>query len=904
MTLWVEDFVAWAKNNGGIKTLSLACADRDLPSDGRKYETYTRILEEWNEELRLSEVFKDDAEGYEPPESLTPERFGEVLSEYHAEGEDPPRLEEYTNRREAEYHLIRAQVATIKQTLLGIDAEESNEDSSDSSEDRKRKKKKKAKGKGEKKLKKKKAAKKTINTWEPVSRSHERGVNSGWLSEDVGVQRDYFAWKIAGEEPIPLPFSALALIGRKLLVVQDLGREDLEWPGLAEERQPIITAVGVAGVTLSDRPYEDHDTLYLNPLDPGLQIFCLSSPYTSGDLRPDRWRNLQRVPSWEEAARVYRADPDQSKCFLLEETADGIRASFCLDDSATWAGDARTMEGVSVLPRSMSDTYPATGLMKLLAQGAMGMEEKTRKAEACATLLHLSANAAINMTAESKGKRHPLPTVPREMAGIHTSPLDSTSIPSSMPWYLRLEMATEVGSPDLSDTQEFECEKHWICLGCSAMPICKASPDITPAEAEGGLWRISDEAKAAIVVLKPGKIICSSCKLMGHPPLNSMVPCPGEMCQEWIVTPKDYFLAGCGECDVAFGVMHDVDVKLDTSKAKKLEKKEEELAMRIYQYLRFTGGHSSLENWGRSLGDPVDMLLRLNELRARPSEHSEPLPLKITERIMAALMFCDFSPNGLCLFDGGEECDEELPLLSADELKNVMKKYSQGKLPRPKDPTTHLKDSQRVREYLRMYRRLLDMMVLITGSNRESDPETAEQVVKHEVLHVARKNRWPAKVVRKLLDCLLESTRNRLVRKMQMPQSSQLFGFEKKHGKCIRFVPHLGCREIVEDIQMKMEEITIHSALKQVDFELPLEPKEGARKQTPGEAQADKKKKPSREERAAILVADKAKAVEQAAQGARDQAAAKVKKLEDENKRPKSEVQKAAKKGGGGTTQI
>ena len=78
------------------------------------------------------------------------------------------------------------------------------------------------------------------------------------------------------------------------------------------------------------------------------------------------------------------------------------------------------------------------------------------------------------------------------------------------------------------------------------MPICKASPDITPAEAEGGLWRISDKAKAAIVVLKPGKIICSSCKLMGHPPLNSMVPCPGETCQEWIVTPKDYFLAGCG----------------------------------------------------------------------------------------------------------------------------------------------------------------------------------------------------------------------------------------------------------------------------------------------------------------------------------------------------------------------
>ena len=89
---------------------------------------------------------------------------------------------------------------------------------------------------------------------------------------------------------------------------------------------------------------------------------------------------------------------------------------------------------------------------------------------------------------------------------------------------------------------------------------------------------------------------------------------------------------------------------------------------------------------------------------------------------MAALMFCDFSPTGLCLFDGGEEHDKDLPSLSADELKNVMKKYSQGNLSRPKDPTAHLKDSQMVRAYIRMYRRLLDMLVLITGDNRESDP--------------------------------------------------------------------------------------------------------------------------------------------------------------------------------------
>ena len=218
--------------------------------------------------------------------------------------------------------------------------------------------------------------------------------------------------------------------------------------------------------------------------------------------------------------------------------------------------------------------------------------------------------------------------------------------------------------------------------------------------------------------------------------------------------------------------MPDVDVKLDVAKAKKLEARTDELAMKTYRYLRLTGGHSSLENSGCSLEDPVDVLLKLNELRARPSEHPEPLPLKLTERIMAALMFCDFSSTGLCLFDGEGECDEDLPMLSVDELKNLTKKYNQVKLPQPKGPTAHLKDSPRVREYIRMYRRLLDMLVLVTGDNRESNPETAEQVVSHEVLHISRKNRYPGKVVAKLLQCLLESTRNRLVRKMQMPQSS------------------------------------------------------------------------------------------------------------------------------------
>ena len=349
-------------------------------------------------------------------------------------------------------------------------------------------------------MKKKKAVKKTINTWEPVARSHEGEVNSEWLPE---VQRDYFAWKIAGKDPIPLPLSALALIGRKLLVVQDLGSGDLNWPGLAETRQPIMTAMGVAGVTLSDHPYEDNDIHYRRPLDPGLQIFCLCSPYTSGDLRPDHWNSLQRVSSWEEATRAYRADLDQSTCFLLEEAP----SSFRLDDSATWAGDARTLEGVSVLSRTVSDTFPAMGLMKLFCKGAYGLEEKTRQAEACATLLHLPAKAAINMTTESNGKKHPLPIVPREMAGLHTSPVDLASMPASTPFYLRLEMAMEVGSPDISDAQQFECDKHWIYLGCSDMPMCKARPDITPTEVEGGLWRISDQAKAAMVVLKPGKII-------------------------------------------------------------------------------------------------------------------------------------------------------------------------------------------------------------------------------------------------------------------------------------------------------------------------------------------------------------------------------------------------------------
>ena len=69
MTQWVEEFIAWARNHGGIAVLSLACANRQLPSEGRTYEVYTKVLEKWHEDLRFSEVFEDDADGYEPPEA-------------------------------------------------------------------------------------------------------------------------------------------------------------------------------------------------------------------------------------------------------------------------------------------------------------------------------------------------------------------------------------------------------------------------------------------------------------------------------------------------------------------------------------------------------------------------------------------------------------------------------------------------------------------------------------------------------------------------------------------------------------------------------------------------------------------------------------------------------------------
>ena len=69
MTQGVEEFITWARNHGGILMLSLACANRQLPSEGRTYEVYTKVLEKWHEDLRFSEVFEDDADGYEPPEA-------------------------------------------------------------------------------------------------------------------------------------------------------------------------------------------------------------------------------------------------------------------------------------------------------------------------------------------------------------------------------------------------------------------------------------------------------------------------------------------------------------------------------------------------------------------------------------------------------------------------------------------------------------------------------------------------------------------------------------------------------------------------------------------------------------------------------------------------------------------
>ena len=86
-------------------------------------------------------------------------------------------------------------------------------------------------------------------------------------------------------------------------------------------------------------------------------------------------------------------------------------------------------------------------------------KKKTKQQQAaCAALLNLSSLALINMTVASKGRKHVLPALPMALTGMHTSPGDLAPIPASTPAYLRQKMAWDVGSPEISDSQHFDCK--------------------------------------------------------------------------------------------------------------------------------------------------------------------------------------------------------------------------------------------------------------------------------------------------------------------------------------------------------------------------------------------------------------------------------------------------------------
>ena len=53
-----------------------------------------------------------------------------------------------------------------------------------------------------------------------------------------------------------------------------------------------------------------------------------------------------------------------------------------------------------------------------------------------------------------------------------------------------------------------------------------------------------------------------------------------------------------------------------------------------------------------------------------------------------------------------------------------------------------------------------------------------------------------------------------------MPHTSQLFGFEKEYGNCIRLIPHLGCQEIVEAVFIKLEQGNLLNTLDRLDWNL------------------------------------------------------------------------------------
>ena len=332
-----------------------------------------------------------------------------------------------------------------------------------------------------------------------------------------------------------------------------------------------------------------------------------------------------------------------------------------------------------------------------------------------------------------------------------------------------------------------------------------------------GILQFSDEMKDAI---KPLKGIWCGCGLLGVPPFGAMYQCVDEACDTWIHTEKDYPCHGCEDCGILHGMTRKTDRNVAASSSKKsVAGHHRDQDMAIYGYGRHNGGCSIMEKGRHECADLADMEIRMNELRAEPSECTRALPCEFSERVIGYGPRLCFGEDGLCLEDGMLEFTGEQTALSDEALERLEKDLRKGVYPPPEFDLEELSESAKSTLYLAGYKRLLELCVFCAGDNYINEPTMAVTVVELETKHSLRRHMYPSSQLKILLTACLGDITKRLRKKARQPFSSQLYGFEAKRPKglqCIGLVPHLGSEEVLRAVHAPKAEALEEVALERM----------------------------------------------------------------------------------------
>ena len=857
----------------GLEEFRLAATRRGLHvNEKASWASVRAKLASWLSDNRVMTVFKDarEGDGFGFVETHDESELKDDLAEYG--GED---FSAYDDREDILSNLIRVQLDQIQ---VFSDKEEEDEE----------------------------------KTGEIPGPSNPDSDPVPTVDAVIGLRRENYAVQDADGDDVPLDPEVEEVLGRRLFIIRHLQKQQRPgWKGLTDSQKPILVDAALVGtrvpneITLEHEPRPEYTTL---------EGWELVHPFKCFPMDYAHWSTLTEVASREEALGLFKQDPGK-RFFRL--AGDPEACEIDPDDADSWRGQAVDLEGHIVSGKAAgkpTGDAKATKVEKLLERFGIDPKAKgeERRIGECEVALQLTHEAGVNMAAEAKGKLHPLPPLPHDSLGRGVNPADGTVIPFATPAHLRLTMAKQVGRSSAARSTKIDVDECFSCLACNRQVILEHFADLTEEEITRGEGRYTEQLRRKMAALKKGQVICPIHHVLAIPPFGSMLRCVGDGCEGWMVTPKEVPSTGCGQCSLAYGSSHATDrnLKVAPQKVGTVSLHESAIEEAIYAYLRSVGGDSALEELDRELTDLSLLKMRLHELRQDPSLlEGGPgcrLSVALTPRIVGWIGSAAFGPNMLQIEDGMvTDVQAELPIPNLSKLAKALKR---GDYP---PPSRVISGSSRERKekYLKALKRLLAMVALVSGKRLKGDPVEAHEMLEEEVMDPDKSYMYTDVITRNLCQAILESLRNRLVKKAKLPHTSQLFDVEAKHGNAIRLMPHLGCEEVVRAVYLLIERKGVQLALAQLsdDEEDPPRPPAREKKKKKEKAVKGKRDPDKTVKMSELSPAEQAKVKkkqeyvkkeiqEGIEKGLREKEATQSKEREAAEKRKKAKAEKNARK--------